>query len=509
MNDFRTHRIGKGPAPSERVEPPRRPEPEKLQPTPAPKGLSEHILHFLSHHYVWTSVLVLILIAIGKTTWNVITMAEDFSVKEIVLSAFSERVAMDDESHTNILLLGTGTKNHDGSNLTDTIMIATLDHKSDTVALLSIPRDLYITIPEIYGGSRINSILELVAEQEIYNNQLTEEAAYTKGYEVLMRAVGELFNTTMHYYARIDFKGFEEGVDALGGIDLEVATDLYDPFYPASDGSINYQTFSLAAGPQHLDGATALKYVRSRKTTSDFDRAERQQHVLSAIQKRALSLGILGSPSKLHDLYETFQSNFHSNLKWDELAYLAKFATDLKNNSIQSWVLNDNPLTTGGLLYTPERELYQGAYVLVPYRSDNSDLKRFADLVLHSGEALQTPLTYQLLNGTKANGVATETLYYMNRFGFEVTRYGNAAVVPLEKTRFIPRAALLAGQKPEDAANQPELKLLREKFLPVGEIATEVPPEYAPAVWETQADVIIELGQDYVDWMKANRKYFY
>jgi hypothetical protein len=298
-------------------------------------------------------------------------------------------------------------------------------------------------------------------------------------------------------------------VDALGGIDLYVENDLVDPFYPAEDGVHDFQPFAINAGPQHLDGDTALRFARSRKTTSDFDRAARQQQVIQSLKEKALSIGILTSPSRLKNLYGAFQTNFDTNLEWDEIVYLGKIAADFNRDNVNSWVLNDNPLTEGGFLYTPERELYQGAFVLIPYIEDSTDIHRFADLILSNPIAHDNELTYQILNGTGENGIATETMYYLGRFGFDVPRYGNAAKVPIAKTRIIPRAALLEGQSPQDAAKQPQLKYLHENLIPVGEILTEVPLEYAPAVWDTQVDVIIELGQDYINWMNTNLNYFY
>lgn len=510
MNDFRSRPIGKGPAPSERLA--QKIEAEIPKPPRPPRTASQILIETFQKHYVWGSILILIFVAMGKASWNVATNAKDFTVKEIVLSAFSEKVKTDSDNHTNILLLGTGTTDHDGPDLTDTIIVASIDHDNDTVSMLSIPRDLYVHTPELYGGNRINSVLTLMAEKEIYHKGLTpdeEEQAYLRAYSIMMREVGSLIGIDIQYYARVDFKGFTDLVDAIGGIDVEVDQNIYDPFYPAENGINDYSPFSIQAGAQHLDGKTALRYARSRKTTSDFDRAARQQKVLESIKEKALSIGILGSPNKLKNLYTAFQNNFDTNLQWDEIIYLAKNADKFDRDNLNTWVLNDNPLSTGGFLYTPERELYQGAFVLIPYLEDNSDIHRFTELVLKNQPVTHNKLTYQILNGTKANGLATEAMYYMGRFGFDITRYGNAAVIPVLKTRIIPRAALLAGQSPEDATNQPELKYLHEKIMPVGEITTEVPPEYAPAIWETTADVIIELGQDYVDWMNANAKYFY
>ena len=516
MDDFRTRRIKKGPPPSKR---PQKSEPDPHQEIHAiKKEVSSKIkksswkqfpFNFVKNHYVWASVILIVLVALFKMTWNVVTLAEEFSIKEIVLSAFSEQIKTDLENHTNILLLGTGTDDHDGAHLTDTIMVASLDHDLDYVSMLSIPRDMYVEIEELYGGNRINSIMELVAEQEIYQNGTSEPHAYQIGAETLTRTVSEILNIPIHYYTVVNFDGFVEIVDALGGIDITVDEAIYDPYYPAEDGTIGYQTFSISEGSQHIDGDTALKYVRSRQTTSDFDRSARQQQVLQAIKEQAMSLGVLANPNRLKNIYNVVDDNFDTNLKWDELVYLAKIADNFGSDSVSTWVINDNPLTAGGFLYAPEREFYGGAFVLVPYVSDYSDIQLFADLVLMHPEVHMAKYTFQVLNGTGVNGMATETMYFLGRFGFDIVRYGNAANQSVQITRTIPITQLLSGQESENIKTSDFMTYLVQSFIPSGFIMDEVPLEYTPIEWGTEADIILELGLDYGNWMTENSQHFY
>ncbi|MBT5016706.1 LCP family protein [Candidatus Peregrinibacteria bacterium] len=511
MNEFQKKRISKGPAPSERktIETEkvkkRAETKEKLRQIPIISAL----LDFSKHHYIWATIIIILFAGVTKAAWNVVTLAENFSIKEVALSIFSEKIKTDTENHTNILLLGTGTEEHDGAELTDTIIVVSLDHDQNTASMLSIPRDLYVEIDELYGGNRINSVWELVAETDIYENETPEKEAYKKSYDVLTRTISEIVDLPIHYYTRIDFDGFTEIVDAIGGVDVYVEEDIYDPYYPAENGTIGYQIFSVSAGNQHLDGDTALKYVRSRKTTSDFDRSARQQQVLSSIKDKALSLGVLGSPSKLKNIFTVINDNFDTNLEWDEMVYLAKIADNFDTNSLTTWVLNDNPLTAGGFLYTPDREFYGGAFVLVPFTNDYLDIQQFADTVLMNPESHSENMNLQITNGTGANGIATETMYYLGRYGYDIVRFGNAANQGIPTTRIIPRTALLSGQDAETINSDPSLNYFHENYIPVGFVMTELPQEYSPAEWETEADVIIELGQDYVDWMTDNQISFY
>lgn len=512
MNDFKKKRVRKGPAPSQMQAQksddimPLQPE-EEAEPTSSTS--QKKWLNFAKKHFIWTTIALVIVVGMGKMAWRVITLAENVSIKEIVLSAFSEKIKSDDQHHTNILLLGTGNDGHHGENLTDTMMVASLDHETKSVSMFSIPRDLYITIDEMEGGYRINSIFELYAEHEMYWNDVEETQAYAMSYDVLAKNVGEILGIPIHYYTRVDFQAFIDIVNAIDGIDIEVKEPIYDPYYPAENGTADYTVFSIGAGIQHMDGKTALKYVRSRKTTSDFNRATRQQQVLQAIKEKALTLGILKKPNRLKDLYDAITTNFDTNLQWNEMVYLAKISEKFDQTNVKTWVLNDNPLTTGGFLYTPDRELYNGAYVLLPYLNTYEDIQRFVNVALMKPEVHQQGLTYQVLNGTYANGVATEALYYLQRFGFEVVRYGNAAEKVVEKTQIIPRSLLMAGQDAETILANPTLQHLMTEFIPIGELLTELPQNYSPTAWETDTDIIIVLGNDYVEWMRANKKRFY
>ncbi|KKR09125.1 MAG: cell envelope-related transcriptional attenuator [Candidatus Peregrinibacteria bacterium GW2011_GWF2_39_17] len=515
--NFQLKRIRKGlpvsKDPSKNLPPnlttPKSAAPNKPNVTTNQNKFKKTLKSFVAHHFVWTAIILIGLIIMGKITWRVITLAEDFSVKEVILSAFSEKIKTDDENHTNILLLGTGTEDHDGANLTDTIMIASIDHDLKSVSMLSIPRDLYIKIPELPEGNRINSVFELYAEKDMYLNGTDEKTAYQKSYDVLTKTVSEILGIPIHYYARINFQAFKDIVNALDGIEINVPEDLYDPFYPAEDGSLTDITVNIKKGLQTMNGETALKYVRSRKTTSDYARAARQQLVLQAIKEKALSLGILTKPNKLKELYDTLTNNFNTNLTWAEMTYLAKISTKFDRQNVSSWILNDNPLTTGGFLYTPDRELYNGAFVLTPYTQDYSDIQAFANLVLIHPEIHATHLTYQILNGTSSNGVASEVLYYLNRFGFDVVRYGNAPEKPIATTSIIPRTSLLSGQTTENINSDKTLNYLKNNFIPASNLATNLSEKYSPSQWETQADVIIELGNDFVQWMQENKKRFY
>ncbi len=442
--------------------------------------------------------LSLILIIVGLFTLKGVVKAIQeegpFSVKEMIFSAVGETLEEDRFGNTNILLLGVGGENHEGENLTDTMIVASINTKKDTVSMLSIPRDMYVENEQVGWGTRLNSIYEY-----IYNE--TEDHALAEA--ELEKEIEAMLEVEIHYYAKIDFKGFTEVIDAMEGITVEVTQPIYDTTYPASDG-INYETFALEAGIQTLDGETALKYVRRRHGSSDFDRAARQQKVLEAIKDKASSLGVLGSPSNIKNIYAVIAENFQTNMSVSELVTLAGAGLEMDADSIQTVVLNDLAYTTGGFLYTPERE--EGdPYYLVPYAGDFSEIARFAQLFFYHPEIMRDSVSLTVLNGTKQEYLAGLSKMLLVRYGFNVVDFGNAESKETENTS-------IYKMNPENPLAEDTAKMI--PLLINGEITDEIPTAYQsiPGTDSTNpwdGDLIIELGVDFLDYYKENENLFY
>lgn len=437
-------------------------------------------------------ILIIGVFVVGMTyaAAKVVSLTSSLSFKQILISFVSSPIEQDEQEHTNFLLLGMGGGDHDGAELTDTIIVASIDHESDLVAMLSIPRDLYIE-DETIGNWRVNRYYELTKlnyEDEGYD----EEDAQTKSLEDTTEKVAEVLDIDIHYYALVDFSGFIDIVDAIGGIDIYLEENFYDPYYPI-DGTDQYQTFYLPAGENHLDGEDALKYARSRKTTSDFDRALRQQEIIAAIKDKAFSLGVLANPSKLKKLYDAFFDNFESNLSFTEIAHLGGMAEDFSSDSMISQVFSDDPYVTGGFLYTPDRTLYGGAAVLIPSAEDYSEMQLFTQLFLYNPEIYLENTSLQVLNGSKYEGLATDTKTYLTRYGLNVARYGNAARVDRETTSIY-------------QLTDEEFKTLDavSTLIPTAEVIEEIPEDYWPESWVTEAKIIIELGTDFIEFYEEN-----
>ena len=240
-----------------------------------------------------------------------------------------------------------------------------------------------------------------------------------------------------------------------------------------------------------MDGETALKYARSRKTTSDFDRSKRQQKLLFAIKEKAMSKNILLNPGKIKDLYYSVSENIETNLSIRHIIELAKISKDFTKDNIITRVMTDDPTSCGGFLYVPDRDLFGGAYVLVPIGNNYNFIRQYVDLIFHYPDVNKNPLKFQILNGTKTAGIAGETKAMLKRLCFDVVRLGNARSQDIEKTTIYYKNS-------ESGANVPEALYFIKQIIP-GEISTEIPETYFEPQYISEANVIIELGKDYAE----------
>lgn len=273
----------------------------------------------------------------------------------------------EENDRINFLLTGIGGGDHEGGTLADTMILATYQPSTQKIAMMSLPRDMYVK----YGANswaKINAI-----------NAYAEAKNKGSGGEETAKFVGDLLSTQINYYAVIDFDGFEKLIDEFGGVDVYVDNDLVDTSYPIrgkeNDWPINsrYETLNIKKGLQHFDGATALKYSRSRHAYgiegSDFARSKRQQKVLLALKTKIEQYNFVLNPTKISSLLEAYQQNVKTNLQMWEILKLVKIFKDITNiNPINySLVEGHSPL-----LYD---QIVNGAYVLLPYGGNYDQIK--------------------------------------------------------------------------------------------------------------------------------------
>lgn len=269
------------------------------------------------------------------------------------------------EGRTNLLLLGIPGKEHDGIDLTDTLIFVSLGFESNDVLLLSLPRDIWL-----------DSLKDKINTAYHYG----EEKKQGGGFILAKASVEEIVGQPIHYTLLIDFTGFKRLIDLVGGVDVEVENAFVDKKFPLpgkendlcngdKEYKCRYETISFEKGLNHMDGETALKFVRSRNAEgdegTDFARGKRQQKVLEAFQKKLLTLENL-SPNKLSELVQVLKETIKTDLTLQEAAYVGKFGLSFKG-SVRSIPLDygNKEKNQEGFLINPPVEEYQ-RWVLVP-----------------------------------------------------------------------------------------------------------------------------------------------
>ena len=245
----------------------------------------------------------------------------------------------------NVLILGLDRRPDQGSVVrSDTMILMTVYPAGPRIALLSIPRDLYVKIPG-YGTNRINTA-HFWGENELAEN----------GPVLAVQTVAQNFGVPVHHQVRVDFNGFRAIVDAAGGIDIVVERAIVDEGYPTEDyGTIRIE---IPAGPQHMDGETALRYARSRHGASDLDRAMRQQRVLTALARRLLEPKVW---LRLPAVIQVVMENVETDMTTQDLLLLAPTLLRVGPDGIEQHAIGremTEPWTTptGGAVLLPRWE---------------------------------------------------------------------------------------------------------------------------------------------------------
>jgi polyisoprenyl-teichoic acid--peptidoglycan teichoic acid transferase len=258
-----------------------------------------------------------------------------------------------DAQRINVMLIGVDALQTRTEDLTDTMMVASLDPVGHTVSLISIPRDLVDTPlgNGITFAPKLNSLMS-------YANGHPKE--FPKGgIRTLEDALGSLLGIPIHYYARIDFNGFIKMIDAVGGVDVNVPRGFDDPTYDAYGFKKNpvYGTgYSITAGPHHFDGINALAYARSRKALgeSDFTRQARQQQILLALKDQISKGGSL--VFELPGLLDAVGQTIHTDVPVDRLPGLAAIMDEVGRDAITTVVIRSPLLHYKSTIYGDSEE---------------------------------------------------------------------------------------------------------------------------------------------------------
>jgi LCP family protein required for cell wall assembly len=341
--------------------------------------------HFMRDTLLLAAVLFFILLTVSWALPKVFSFHFDTnSILSVFNASTTASTTEENDDDINILILWRGGRENDAPDLTDSIIFWHYNKTQNSFTTVSIPRDLLVQ----------SKILWRVKINELYpgaKKALGEEAAMNH----LLEMVSQITGKEIRLYVMIDFNWFRKLVDAVGGVDIEVPERLYDPEYPTKNWG--YTIVDIPVGLQHFDGDKALKYSRSRHTTSDFDRSRRQQLVIQALKEKMTSLDVLSSPSKLENIYSAVGDSVQTNMSLKDIFKMAKLTWKIDKESIHSYALDVSCFDAlrlcnpGWLIYSPGRELFWGLSVLLPKKASPTVIHTYDTIRLFVAVITQYP----------------------------------------------------------------------------------------------------------------------
>lgn len=318
------------------------------------------------------------------------------------------------DGRINILLLGTGGPGHEGPDLTDTIMIASVDPVNHNTALLSIPRDLWVKIPGD-GYQKLNAAYAYGKQQ---SHQKSEIGKDQDGLSLLDKTISPIIGIPIHYHAVVDFAAFKQTVNAVGGVTVNVPETLYDPTIAWENHGNSY---IAKKGLQTFNGDKALLYARSRETSSDFARGQRQRLLMVAIKDKAFSLGTFSNPVKVSNLMSGLGNNVYTDFSLNDIMALYKIMEKIPSSKITSIDLVTPPhafLTTGNMnglsIVRPKDGLF-----------DYSAIQNYVRNALKDSYIAKENANIAIYNATNVVGMAGKQSTYLKSYGYNVTTVGN------------------------------------------------------------------------------------
>lgn len=407
----------------------------------------------------------------------------------------------EEKDRINILLLGMGGAGHDGPYLSDTNIIASIKPSTNEVAMISIPRDLGVKIPN-YGFRKINHV-----------NAFAEQEHPGEGGEYTRQFFSENFNISIDYYVRVNFKAFEEIINAVGGISVEVPRTFTDFTYPnpgkekgldcsGNDESspCRFLKITFEAGPRTLDGRTALMYSRSRHggngEGSDFARARRQQQVLTALKDKLLSFGTYTNPLTVKKMIDSVATHVQTNMEIPEIMSLAAIAKDV-NNNFKTLVIDDSPngylVPSSQATYVPRGGSFAAINTAIEtIFNPTSTIPALGTIPSNTNnKPVFSQAHIEIQNGTWHAGFASRIKKRLQDIGLSVNTVGNSLKRPIDTTTIYVLKPL-----PDDILSllSKELKASTTTTLPTWIINPTSTDGQKP--FQPDSEVVIILGND-------------
>lgn len=424
--------------------------------------------------------------------------------------------SLDNKTPINILLLGYGGGNHEGAYLTDSIINARIDPKTKKIFLISIPRDTWIKIPlrdneENY--SKINAAYQVGIDDVNYPNKQQQFTGVSGGGKLAKYAVSQIAGFPIEFFVGIDFSGFTRSIDTLGGVDITIEKTFDDYQYPlegkqddacghteeeiasfsaqlASPSAAitqleafpcRYERLHFDAGEQHMDGITALKYVRSRHSLqdgTDFGRAQRQRNLLVAVKQKIFSIGFI---PQIIPFMTSLGDDLRTDLTLDDVRVLLQNASALSDYQIISLAITDQN-------YLQNSVSFDGQAILIS-KDGQDDWTRIHKWLKDefSGKPQPISATVQVENATNIIGLARVAAKRLREKNLEVLEPVNATISNVQKTTITVYSKNV---------NQEDIDLLEKEF--------NIPAVIYAAEKQLPYNVLVVVGEDYNQKKKNN-----
>ncbi|MBV8529022.1 MAG: LCP family protein [Candidatus Dormibacteraeota bacterium] len=329
----------------------------------------------------------------------------------------------------NIMIYGYGGDGHDGAYLSDSIMMVSIQPQQNgppQVAEISIPRDWYVP------NQLANGKVDYGRINQAYSDGMSGEGTAPQGSVNAGASVGNatmthVLGVNIDHFAGVDFAAFKAAVDAVGGVNVNVPTAFTDTQYPHGEcdqGDCAYMTVHFNAGPQHMDGTTALEFARSRHGDngegSDFARSRRQQLILAALKQKAVSVGGIGN---LPGLISSLGDNVLTDLSIGDMEALYSLVKNVDSKKVEHVSLDDT-----NFLYECGYPQDCGAAYLYAHDRSYQAVTHFVQNVFPNPKALaeNAPVTFYDASG-RGIGASARWATTMGMLGFGTTDGGTVA----------------------------------------------------------------------------------
>lgn len=426
----------------------------------------------ISYFFIF-SIIILSLVAnvlAGGNNSFLSGVKNSYLIRQIVniVSPKEKYLQGEKEDRINFLLLGMGGPGHSGPYLTDTIILVSFQPSTQKASMISLPRDMIVPIAQ-NNYKKINSVYSIAKSQN------------EDGAQFMKEIIGKTFDIPIHYFASVDFQGFVEIIDALGGIDVTVDKSFTDYQFPTAD--YKYQVVSFEEGEQEMDGLTALRFARSRHGNngegSDFARSIRQQKILSALKDKITSFNTFINPKKITDLFSLVNQYTQTDLEPWEAVKLVHMVKGIDKKNIISQSIDDRP---GGFLKSGIA--LDGAYILQPITGNFEQLQKLIANILEFSNSEDEQANIVIQNGTNIPGLALQALNHLSYIGYEVLRYGNAKEQDKSQTIVY-----------DYTGNKKNTKISLEKIFNT-KVQTNIPEEYSSYNISNNWNIKDENGQN-------------